>query len=37
MTESRDWFTPYLPVPETAVEEDEFAYNLPVDRREETS
>jgi hypothetical protein len=34
-SESRDWFTPYLPVPETAVEEDGFNETLRVEYPEE--
>ncbi len=30
-----DWFTPYLPVPETAVEEDEFNQNLRVEKEQQ--
>ncbi len=36
MTESRDWFTPYLPVPETPVEEDEFNETLRVEKEQQT-
>lgn len=33
MTESRDWFTPYLPVSDAAVEEDPFNETLRVEPR----
>lgn len=32
MTEFRDWFEPYLPVPAPPIEEDEFAYNVQIRR-----
>jgi hypothetical protein len=35
MTESFDWFTPHLPVPETAVEEDEFNQALRVEKEQQ--
>lgn len=35
MTEIRDWFTPYLPVPEPSTEEDQFNETLRVEQEQQ--